>query len=139
LVPPFSEIQSSLIPKNKANNTATIHWYQLNDLKDGAKYEVRISYPAITPADFQLKILNKCKTENNLWSYTLQLSAECTGVSNLKGIEFQPVTYNLVLETLYFGFLFYQAYKIVIAILLVLCIGQFLLVPYIRNLIKKEV
>jgi type IV secretory pathway TrbL component len=43
---------------------------------------------------------------------------------------------QLVLETLYLGFLFYQVYKIVIAIVIVLCIGQFILIPYIKKFIS---
>ncbi|KAI7902169.1 uncharacterized protein BX663DRAFT_561745 [Cokeromyces recurvatus] len=132
LVPPYSEIQNSLIP-----NTTT-YYYQLDKLREGVNYEVRISYPAITPADFRLKIVSQCKV-NELLTYTLQVSAKYTGVSNIKGIESQPVTYNLVLEKLYFGFLFYQVYKIVIAISIVLCIGYFVFIPYLKNLIIKTV
>lgn len=53
-------------------------------------------------------------------------------------MEIQPVIYNLVLENLYLGFLFYQVYKIVVAIIVVLGIGFFLWMPYVKGLITKK-
>lgn len=41
LKPPFSEIQNSIIPGRN------FQWYSLDDVKDNANYEIRISYPAI--------------------------------------------------------------------------------------------
>lgn len=46
LLAPFTEVQSELIPKSKANK-ATSNWYHLDNLKEGSNYEIRISYPAI--------------------------------------------------------------------------------------------
>lgn len=53
-------------------------------------------------------------------------------------MEIQPVIYNLVLENLYLGFLFYQVYKIVVAIIVVLGIGFFLWMPYVKGLVMKK-
>lgn len=48
--------------------------------------------------------------------------------------------YITVLENLYLGVLFYQVYKIVIAIATVIGLGQFLLIPYVKRLIlNKEI
>lgn len=91
-----------------------------------------------TPADFHLKIVNQCKRPDESLSFILQVAAEYTGVSQIKHMEIQPVIYNLVLENLYFGFLFYQVYKIVIAIVVVLGIGYFLWMPYVKSLIMKK-
>ncbi|KAI8642381.1 hypothetical protein BD408DRAFT_344417 [Parasitella parasitica] len=132
LKPPFSQVQSSLIPQND------FQWYNLDELKDSASYEIRISYPAITPADFRLNIINSCKRADGSLSYTLQVSAKYTGVSQIKEMANQPVIYDLVLENLYLGFLFYQVYKIAIAIIVVLLIGYLLWMPYIRHLITEK-
>lgn len=91
-----------------------------------------------TPADFQLKIVNSCKRLDDSLSFTLQVSAIYTGVSQIENMKTQPVTFNLVLENLYFGFLFYQVYKIVIAITVVLFIGYFLWMPFIKKLVIKR-
>ncbi|EPB85000.1 hypothetical protein HMPREF1544_08203 [Mucor circinelloides 1006PhL] len=131
LKPPFSEIQNSIIPGRN------FQWYSLDGVKDNANYEIRISYPAIA-TDFHLKIVNQCKRPDGSLSFILQVAAEYTGVSQIKHMEIQPVIYNLVLENLYFGFLFYQVYKIVIAIIVVLGIGYFLWMPYVKSLIMKK-
>lgn len=48
-----------------------------------------------TPADFQLKIINSCRKDNEDLLYVLQVSAQYTGVSQVQGMESRPVTYNL--------------------------------------------
>lgn len=45
----------------------------------------------------------------------------------------------VVLENLYLGFLFYQVYKVVIAIVLVLVFGQFVVIPRVRSMIQQHV
>lgn len=45
----------------------------------------------------------------------------------------------LVLENLYLGFLFYQVYKVIIAIVLVLVFGQFIVIPKVRSMIQQHV
>ncbi|KAI9267240.1 hypothetical protein EDC94DRAFT_602713 [Helicostylum pulchrum] len=137
LTPPYTKIQQSLIPYSE-NIKGSPHWYHLNDLKDGSNYEVRISYPAITPADFQLKILHACRSSDGTLSYILDVSAIYTGVSYVQGMELQPITFDLVLENLYLSVLFYQVYKITIAIVIVIGLGQFLLIPYVRRLITNK-
>lgn len=46
LYPPFSEVQDSLIPSSPSVKPS-IQWHNLDGLKDGSNYEIRISYPAI--------------------------------------------------------------------------------------------
>ncbi|KAI8090145.1 uncharacterized protein B0P05DRAFT_529546 [Gilbertella persicaria] len=130
LSPPFTQIQQSLIPSSKAI-------YVLDHLEYGSKYEIRISYPAITPADFDIHILNGCQQQDGI-AYLIQISANYTGISTLQGIASHPITFHLVLETLYLGFLFYQVYRIVMTILFMLLIGYFIL-PFIRQRIVKIV
>lgn len=45
----------------------------------------------------------------------------------------------IVLENLYLGFLFYQVYKIVIAIIGVIALGFFVFIPLVKQLITIEV
>ncbi|GAA5815029.1 hypothetical protein MFLAVUS_008535 [Mucor flavus] len=129
LTPPYTKIRQSLIPYSE-NSRSSPHWYHLNNLKDGSNYE--------TPADFQLKILHACRSSDGTLSYILDVSAIYTGISYVQGIELQPVIFDLVLENLYLGVLFYQVYKIVIAIVSVIGLGQFLLIPYVRRLITNK-
>lgn len=46
--------------------------------------------------------------------------------------------FYLVLETLYFGFIFYECYKIVLAIIGVLILGQFVVIPKVKELITQK-
>jgi hypothetical protein len=93
LAAPWTEVTSSLIPKSTANK-ATANWYQLENLNEGSNYEIRISYPAITPADFDLNIIHRCLVEGQ-YLYLLQVTANYTGVSQIKYIDHQPVKYNI--------------------------------------------
>ena len=43
---------------------------------------------------------------------------------------------SLVLETLYFGFLFYNVYKVLLAILVVLLAGQWAILPFVKRIIS---
>lgn len=105
-------------------------WFTLKDLVPGMRYEARISYPATSPTDFSLTLENDC---------LLRVEAVYSGVSNIPGMENAPVTYDIVLENLYLGFLFYQVYKVVIAIVLVLVFGQFVVIPRVRSMIQQHV
>lgn len=46
LTPPYTKTRQSLIPYSTINKSSS-QWFQLDDLKDGSNYEIRISYPAI--------------------------------------------------------------------------------------------
>ncbi|KAG1148118.1 hypothetical protein G6F38_003732 [Rhizopus arrhizus] len=94
LLPSFTELRDSITPNTQQKN------YRLDNLKEGSTYEVRLSYPAITPADFYMRILGNCKNEHGLRTYLLNISAKATGVSAAKDIEKETVTYNLVLPVL---------------------------------------
>ncbi|RCH77901.1 40S ribosomal protein, partial [Rhizopus stolonifer] len=91
-----------------------------------------------TPADFDMKILSHCKAKNNSRVYLLSISAKATGISPIKGIEKDAITFNLALEPLYVGFLFYNVYKIVIAIIIVLGLGLFIVIPRVKHFIKAK-
>ncbi|OBZ85455.1 hypothetical protein A0J61_06492, partial [Choanephora cucurbitarum] len=127
LTPPYTQLKDSIVPSR--NHSV----YRL-DVQPNSQYEIRISYPAITPADFQLKTIERCQHTNHI-SYLLEVSANYTGVSRVKDVELTPVEFHL--ETLYLGFLFYQVYKIVIAMVAVLCLGQFVLLPYLKEKITQ--
>jgi len=46
LTPPFSEVQSSIVPQRD------VQWYSLDNVKDNANYEIRVSYPAIASISY---------------------------------------------------------------------------------------
>lgn len=46
LEPPFSEVQSSIVPQRD------VQWYSLDNVKDNANYEIRVSYPAIASISY---------------------------------------------------------------------------------------
>lgn len=46
LTPPYTKTRQSLIPFSTINKGSS-QKFQLDDLKDGLNYEIRISYPAI--------------------------------------------------------------------------------------------
>ncbi|EIE88767.1 hypothetical protein RO3G_13478 [Rhizopus delemar RA 99-880] len=133
LLPSFTELRDSIMPNTQQKN------YRLDNLEEGSTYEIRLSYPAITPADFYMRILGNCKNEHGLRTYLLNISAKATGVSAAKNIEKEVVTYNLAMESLYFGFLFYNVYKIVIAIVAVLSLGYFVIIPHVKQFIKTKI
>ncbi|KAG2223473.1 hypothetical protein INT45_001221, partial [Circinella minor] len=137
LKPPYSTIQRALIPRTP-NTTITPslsqHWYTLDKLQTDMNYEVRISYPATSPTDFYLTLYRICNNDNKRY---LLVQGDYAGVSNIPGIESSPVTYDIVLENLYLGFLFYQVYKISAAIVIVLLLGQFVILPKIRQIIQE--
>ncbi|KAG2232371.1 hypothetical protein INT48_007386 [Thamnidium elegans] len=137
LTPPYTKIKRSLIPSSK-NSRGSPYLYNLSGLNDRSSYEVRISYPAITPADFYVQIISACQSSDGTLLYILEVFAKYTGVSHIQGMESRPVIFDLVLEKLYLGVLFYQVYKIVIAIVTVIGLGQFLLIPYVRRLITNK-
>lgn len=106
-----------------------------------------------------MKILSHCKAKNNSRVYLLSISAKATGISPIKGIEKDAITFNLgkqyikrgisffflanlyilkALEPLYVGFLFYNVYKIVIAIIIVLGLGLFIVIPRVKHFIKAK-
>ncbi|CAO3699465.1 unnamed protein product [Rhizopus stolonifer] len=132
LSPPFTEIRDVIVPNVQQKK------YKLNNLQEESTYEVRLSYPAITPADFDMKILSHCKAKNNSRVYLLSIGAKATGISPIKGIEKDAITFNLALEPLYIGFLFYNVYKIVIAIIIVLGLGLFIVIPRVKHFIKAK-
>ncbi|KAI8388403.1 uncharacterized protein BYT42DRAFT_559949 [Radiomyces spectabilis] len=154
LSPPYTRLQNAIIPFHDPPNpavTASKHWYQLKDLQSDASYECRISYPAITPADFSVSLLDPCDalnhpdfplnpkavktaTQSTLTKWVL-VEANYTGVSNIPLVEYTPVVYDIVLENLYAGFLFHQVYKIVLAIVGVLVLGQWWVIPSLKKLI----
>ncbi|CDH48523.1 hypothetical protein RO3G_13478 [Lichtheimia corymbifera JMRC:FSU:9682] len=124
LSPPHTTIERVKI------RPGTQHLFTLKDLEPGMRYEARISYPATSPTDFSMTLEDDC---------LLRVEAIYAGVSNIQGMENAPVTFDIVLENLYLGFLFYQVYKVVIAIVLVLVFGQFIVIPKVRSMIKQHV
>ncbi|KAJ1979869.1 hypothetical protein H4R35_001350 [Dimargaris xerosporica] len=120
-------------------------WYVLAKLDPARLYEVRVSYPASQPFDFELELFSPHLVLEQL-NVTLPLPPEDStqasitatqflrvralyaGVSHLPNREKQPVAFNIVLEQLYF-YIPFQAYKLVLVILLVVGFAVFVANP----------
>ncbi|KAI9321054.1 hypothetical protein BX666DRAFT_1851390 [Dichotomocladium elegans] len=123
LMPPHStQRRVAIVPGSQ-------HLYRLDNLLPNKRYEIRISYPATSPTDFYLKLEDRC---------LLRVEAVHTGVSSDPAMALAPVIYDIVLENLYLGFLFHQVYKIAASIAVVLLLGQFILLPWVRRFIQVE-
>ncbi|KAF9921753.1 hypothetical protein BGZ65_010091, partial [Modicella reniformis] len=99
-------------------------WYVLDNLEDGASFELRISYPATSPADFEMAVWTLEQAQEHLpkeivlteyfpqasqhvrTTMLARIKATYTGVSyksdGISGPETLPIPYNIVLERLYF-------------------------------------
>ncbi|KAF9103536.1 hypothetical protein BGX29_003235 [Mortierella sp. GBA35] len=128
-------------------------WYALKDLNHQASFELRISYPATSPADFELWVWTLREAQEYLPASTdlldhfpkntmfARVKATYTGVSYLSdgkppSPETLPVPFNLVLERLYF-MIPYQALKLAAVIAVVAIGGLGYLVPRVhRTLIE---
>ncbi|KAG0241935.1 hypothetical protein BGW41_005100 [Actinomortierella wolfii] len=137
--------------------TLEVRWYVLNQLDQDAGYELRVSYPSTTPADFEMKVWTLAEAQECLgknlkygggnFSYNPHLThyfeeettmfasikAVYTGISYQRGPDTLPITYNLVLERLYFVVVPYQALKLALAIAVAVVIGFVILVPRIHR------
>ncbi|KAI9283178.1 hypothetical protein BY458DRAFT_495699 [Sporodiniella umbellata] len=131
LVPPFTQIRDVILPNE-------YRLYKLDGLQEDSTYELRVSYPAITPTDFSMKVVGYCKTENKTRTHFLSIGAKATGVSPVIETKKTAITFDLVLEPLYLGLLFYTVYKLVIIISVVLCFGVFVVLPNVKALIKTK-
>ncbi|KAI9275667.1 hypothetical protein BDA99DRAFT_496153 [Phascolomyces articulosus] len=144
LNPPYSTTQRVIIP-HSPNTTITPslsqHWYILDELRTDMNYELRISYPATSPTDFKLTLYQVCHKDNGNDNKNerriVLVEADYAGVSNIPGMESAPVKYDIVLENLYLGFLFYQVYKIAAAVAVVLLLGQFIILPKVQRIITQ--
>ncbi|KAI8997028.1 hypothetical protein BDB01DRAFT_713387 [Pilobolus umbonatus] len=132
---PFSELHNT-IQVNKNEEYSEQQHYLLKGLQLGSSYELRISYPAVTPTDFTMIPVRVCSTEANTVSYTIKVTGRHTGVSAINREEYAVVLYNIVLDTLYAQFIFSQLYKLVLVILGVSFMGYCYIIPSIRHYIS---
>ncbi|KAG0220575.1 hypothetical protein BGX31_010839 [Mortierella sp. GBA43] len=128
-------------------------WYVLEDLEDGASFELRISYPATSPADFDMVVwtldeaqahvpkdlvLKEHFSQNTMLA---RIKATYTGVSyrsdGVTGPETRPVPYNIVLERLYF-MIPYQALKLAAVLVVVVVVGLGYLVPTTHRILSSH-
>ncbi|KAF9355853.1 hypothetical protein BGX26_006040 [Mortierella sp. AD094] len=119
-------------------------WYILEDLENGASFELRISYPSTSPADFDMKVwtLDEAQeylpTEIRLADHFSQTAMFARIKATYTGISYQsngtsspetfPIPYNLVLERLYL-MIPYQALKLAAVIAVVAVVGLGYVVP----------
>ncbi|KAF9158136.1 hypothetical protein DFQ26_007955 [Actinomortierella ambigua] len=126
-----------------------VKWYVLSELSQGAAYELRVSYPSTV---WTLEEAQEYWQGNNDLATTLtaQLSAETatstttttmlasikaayTGISYQQSPESLPISYNLVLERLYFAVVPFQALKLALAIAIAVVVGFGVLIPKIHR------
>ncbi|XP_065053942.1 uncharacterized protein LOC135682817 [Rhopilema esculentum] len=133
--------------------------YQLDGLLSNTNYEIRISYPAVVPTDFVIRILwpdqqsriksrqilniekTTFKTDHTTKGYVAEIIAYRTGFPYDDRRLKDPVVYNIVLETLHFGLSLKSWLMVCYAF--ILCIVSFkyfapLLYQYMIVRIKKE-
>ncbi|KAF9919396.1 hypothetical protein BX616_000007 [Lobosporangium transversale] len=164
MVPPHTIVRfESILPKNVQSSslaysnqthsqTENSKWYVLQGLEDSVMYELRVSYPASSPADFNIAVwtlseaqkylskdlrLDKYFTKNVMLAH---VDATYTGISYLTNKdqypEKLPIPYNLVLERLYFR-IPYQALKLAVTIAVVAIIGLKYIVPKAHSALKE--
>ncbi|KAG0357807.1 hypothetical protein BC939DRAFT_459541 [Gamsiella multidivaricata] len=125
-----------------------LRWYVLEHLEDGASYELRVSYPATYPTDFEIAVWTLEQAQEQLPkdihlvhrlpqnTMIASIRAAYAGVSymtdGVSGPETFPIPYNLVLERLYF-MIPYQALKLAAAIVVAAVFGLGYLVPNIHR------
>ncbi|KAF9190848.1 hypothetical protein BGZ51_008133 [Haplosporangium sp. Z 767] len=130
-------------------------WYVLKGLEDGVSFELRVSYPATSPADFEMSVWTLQEAQEHLskdirlvdffeeQTMFARIKATYTGVSYRSysehdsskgdaGPEELPVPFNLVLERLYF-MIPYQALKLAVVIAVVAVAGVGFLGPRIHQ------
>ncbi|SAM07294.1 hypothetical protein [Absidia glauca] len=121
LVHPYTALRTSLI------SPSTV-LYPLHDLAPGSNYEVRLSYPATVPTDFEFALI--CQ-DDRLWGVLIQ--GVYAGVSRQAGIEKVPVPADIVLEELALGVVYHGIYKVAVMIIGALILGYFVIVPHIKG------
>jgi len=144
--------------------------YILSDLQPNSHYEIRVSYPATSPTDFSFEwsnedlvqqvgkellniekvmfttdqnsqISNKRPTKEGL--FAIRLRAKYSGVSHIPNANKREVTYDIVLETLFYNVPF-DAFKIGIFValgfilFLSLVFPQLSHIPAFRELIRDD-
>ncbi|KAG0257309.1 hypothetical protein BG011_004023 [Mortierella polycephala] len=130
-------------------------WYVLKDLEDGVSFELRVSYPATSPADFEMSVWTLQEAQEHLskdirlvdlfpeQTMFARIKATYTGVSYRShseqssseggaGPETLPVPFNVVLERLYF-MIPYQALKLAAVIAVVAVVGIRFLGPRVHQ------
>ncbi|KAG0017033.1 hypothetical protein BGZ81_010934 [Podila clonocystis] len=122
-------------------------WYALDALSQGASFELRISYPATSPADFDMSVWTMTEAQKhvprsiqlidhfNKDTMFARIKATYTGVSYRAGPESKLVPYNLVLERLYMH-IPYQALKLAAVIAVAVVGGLGVLVPRLHGYLQ---
>ncbi|KAI8089507.1 uncharacterized protein BX664DRAFT_349896 [Halteromyces radiatus] len=127
LIHPYTSIRTQLI-------SPSLYLYPLQDLTPQSTYEVRLSYPATVPTDFQLSLI--C---NDTDIQGVLIQGHYAGVSREPGMENVPVPVDIVLEKLAFGIVYHGIYKIILMIGLVLTLGYFIILPRIKLFLLQPV
>ncbi|OAD80340.1 hypothetical protein PHYBLDRAFT_61391 [Phycomyces blakesleeanus NRRL 1555(-)] len=138
LIPPFTTLVDTIKTIHPSNSSvvSSHRLYQLAGLTRGSNYELRLSYPAILMSGCDEHLAESLSDDFTV-NYWVVVTGTHTGVSTIQDTTtIEPVVYNLVLEKLYGGFLFYNVYKIVFLIAGLLALGSWVVVPAIERIVK---
>ncbi|CAO3591786.1 unnamed protein product [Absidia cylindrospora] len=126
---PYTSLQTSL-------PSPSVELYPLQDLATDSNYEVRLSYPATVPTDFQFTLVcNDSKSS----IYGVLIEGTYAAVSNQPGVHKKPVPVNIVLEELAFGVVYHGIYRVILMIVFVLVLGYFILIPQIKRFLLQSI
>jgi hypothetical protein len=126
-------------------------FYKLENVIPATSYDLKISYPATIPTDFTIEVitanlsqtrrlLNTEKSQFTVESgktYIAVVTAHRTGVSVYLEVLQQPVVFNIVLSTLYYG-LPQEVWKLVFLVLLAIIVSVVWLAPWILTYIENS-
>ncbi|KAI8336510.1 hypothetical protein BC941DRAFT_427304 [Chlamydoabsidia padenii] len=128
LIHPYTSLRTSLL-------SPSVNLFPLHNLTFGSKYEVRLSYPATVPTDFEFSLV--CQDGEGLFGVVIK--GVYAGVSLKKGVENTPVPVNIVLEELALGVVYHGIYKVIIMIIIVLLLGYFMIIPRIKHFLLQPI
>ncbi|KAI9499908.1 hypothetical protein BX070DRAFT_255623 [Coemansia spiralis] len=99
LTGPYETIEfEKLAYLQSTNTTATDreNWYALRNLENGRRYEIRVSYAATTPSDFQLTLFTFGDLLNT-YGKSIKEAAVSAGVQNMETSEHQEGLANVAM------------------------------------------
>ncbi|KAJ1663773.1 hypothetical protein IW140_004525 [Coemansia sp. RSA 1813] len=161
LTGPYETVEFEKIAyQQSTNSTNKERWYSLRDLAYGKTYELRVSYAATTPSDFEITLFSfdellahygkppseinritmsgsATNSEEMQSTYTVMYSrvtALYSGVSTVPGLENQQVSYMLTLEKHVLG-LPVQALWLILVLVVVIFAAIFIVAPRVLSTI----
>ncbi|KAJ1833003.1 hypothetical protein LPJ63_003085 [Coemansia sp. RSA 2711] len=125
-------VKLAALENTDADLSEKAHWYCLRDLEHGHSYELRVSYAATTPSDFNIDIFTGAEMQRLFNASDLATHAKVTasyaGVSNVPGMENVHIPYIFVLDAHVWG-LPTQALKLIAVLAVVIAFSLLFVTP----------